>query len=334
MNLIARYLGIALVVSSLSLVLSTAQAEATKPLALEKSNDKLLAEEAALLKKMEAAKKSIAEGAPKKIETAPVITNDPLPGMEPVKVSDAPAPPLLTDAQKAAIDKEIPAAKGAPAEVKKETSKKEPAIAPKEEKLLPAGIVEAGAKTIAPKNQGGALTNELASARAKIAKLSADLEEARNRLMISETEVERLSSLLQDRGRGGAKSSAPSERASLSSSGMRVREPGEIQAKADSDMPIATVIAEKVQLRTGPGKNNSPLMTVSQGTRLAVETRSGEWYRVIAPTGARAWVSSDVVDFGGVAGKADSAARSKGFSRDIEQEAFDLLTKNGQPAPQ
>ncbi len=67
---------------------------------------------------------------------------------------------------------------------------------------------------------------------------------------------------------------------------------------AQADLPVATVVVDKAQLRTGPGKDNSPLMAVSKGTRLVIETRQGDWYRVVAPSGARAWVSSDIVAFG------------------------------------
>ncbi len=172
---------------------------------------------------------------------------------------------------------------------------------------------------------------DLANAKARIKKLTAELDEARNRLMISETEVERLAHLIDERNRGStrmASKAVSAPRASLASNGMRVREPSEIQAKAESDMPIATVITEKAQLRTGPGKDNSPLMTVSQGTRLAIETRTGDWYRVISPTGTRAWVSSDVIDFG-ESTRPDSALRGKGLtsSRDAEDAAFEAISR-------
>lgn len=169
-------------------------------------------------------------------------------------------------------------------------------------------------------------SGELISAQAKIKKLQADLDDARNRLMISETEVERLALLVDDQNRRTGKTMPTTQSASYNQ-GIRVRDAGEIQAKAETDMQIATVISEKAQLRTGPGKENSPLMTVPQGTRLAVETRNGDWYRVISPTGARAWVSSDVIDFGGGLGNPDSAARGKGYAKDPEDAAFEALSK-------
>ena len=84
-------------------------------------------------------------------------------------------------------------------------------------------------------------------------------------------------------------------------------------------MQIAVVTADKVHLRTGPGKENSPLMAVTKGTRLAVETKNGDWYRVIAPTGARAWVSSDVISFS-TADKIKSVSKNQvvGFDGNYE----------------
>lgn len=161
------------------------------------------------------------------------------------------------------------------------------------------------------------LRRQLELAQRKIRDASHELAETRNRLIIAETEVERLSSVIQERNRtsltrlgGGALSgsqTAPAREyraqsnASANASAGRVlsqSRPPTQAVKATSDMLIGTVTAQKAYLRTGPGKNNSPLMSVSQGMRLAIETRTGEWYRVITPTGARAWVSSDVISFG------------------------------------
>lgn len=62
-----------------------------------------------------------------------------------------------------------------------------------------------------------------------------------------------------------------------------------------NDVTILEVTGNKVNLRTGPGEENSPFMQVKKGTRLTVEHRQGEWVRVLAPTGGRAWIRSDLV---------------------------------------
>ena len=144
-------------------------------------------------------------------------------------------------------------------------------------------------------------------AEAKLARTSDEISRLKNRLIVAETEVERLSSVLMERNRATVATHAPSikEREVQLSSGREQAAPVAARlppAQADSrdaeEMLIATVTSDKAYLRSGPGKDNSPLMSVSKGTRLTVETREGEWYRVITPTGSRAWVSREVVAFG------------------------------------
>jgi uncharacterized coiled-coil protein SlyX len=165
----------------------------------------------------------------------------------------------------------------------------------------------------------GDLRRQLDTFQRKLREATKELEQSRNRLMIAETEVERLSISLEQRNRNNlarvapgvgqvqpvrayrapqqaqAPQAAPAQRSAATA--QRAAAPAE-SSKVKPDMLIATVIADKANLRSGAGKNNSPLMTVSRGTRLAVETRNGDWYRVITPTGTRAWVNSEVLSFG------------------------------------
>ena len=62
-----------------------------------------------------------------------------------------------------------------------------------------------------------------------------------------------------------------------------------------SEVLVAEVTKPKVNLRTGPGTEHSALMQVKQGARLTVESKQGDWYRVLTPTGSRAYVRSDVI---------------------------------------
>jgi len=179
------------------------------------------------------------------------------------------------------------------------------------------------------KTSNGSLDGKLSKAEKRLKKIKAELESTRNRLIIAESEVERLNQLLEIRNKNSlARVSGQrlnsSLRASLGS------EPAKSAAKKaspkTSDMLIATVTARKANLRTGPGPNHSPLMTVAKGTRLAVETRRGSWYRIIAPTGVRAWISSDIVAFGKKADSSPTRTVSvKGYDQSIEDEAFKLI---------
>lgn len=63
---------------------------------------------------------------------------------------------------------------------------------------------------------------------------------------------------------------------------------------------VVTVVGTKVNLRNGPGMEHSPVMQVSEGSKLTMETKEGEWYRVYTPTGSRAYIHQAEVSFGGL----------------------------------
>ncbi len=170
------------------------------------------------------------------------------------------------------------------------------------------------------------LDGELKEAKTKIQRLSRELNDTRNRLMVAETEVERLSSQFEARNRSNLTKLGAVAAVNVNRHPPAQQRKQQPVAQPVEEMPIATIIVDKAQLRTGPGKDNSPLMAVTKGTRLAIETRQGEWYRVLAPTGARAWVSSDVVAFGTDGQSSPSGAlRIKGYNAQAEDDAFKLI---------
>ena len=160
-------------------------------------------------------------------------------------------------------------------------------------------------------------------------KLAKENMEVKARLLLAEAEVQRLGSILDDQN-NKLLGIEPAQQKRELAKNERVAEVRNISVgqaeKAESDMPIATVNAVKANLRTGPGAEHAPLMEVAKGSRLVVETRIGNWYRVIAPNGSRAWISSDVVLFG--PSKDESPTRTvkiKGFDSSIEDRAMDLI---------
>jgi hypothetical protein len=72
-----------------------------------------------------------------------------------------------------------------------------------------------------------------------------------------------------------------------------------------ADVTIIEISGSKVSLRAGPGVTHSSIMDVQKGTRLIVEAKESDWYRVSSPTGGRAYVHSDYI-------KVISAPRSFG----------------------
>lgn len=178
------------------------------------------------------------------------------------------------------------------------------------------------------------LREQLAQSQNQMKTLIARMSQMRNSLMVAETEVERLNSIVQDINHASARGEhyraqqtygAPPREAQRDALLTRRQE-----QKASEDMPIATVIVDKANLRAGPGMGHSPIMSIAKGTRLAIETKSGDWYRVVAPTGERAWISRDTVAYGRDAKSSPSrTVRVKSYDPSIEDEAMELVRKAG-----
>lgn len=192
------------------------------------------------------------------------------------------------------------------------------------------------------RKRNSALEQELAELRKKLASKERsvgekdqtasqavrELNETKARLMLAETQVERLSSIIEARN-DCTISQLTGETRQRPIQAATSRLPVVPKVESSAEMPIATVVKKKVYLRTGPGKNNSPLMAVSEGTRLAVETMQGEWYRVITPTGARAWVAAESIAFGngGKIAPARSTSAPSATEQSEEDKAFELLKR-------
>ena len=234
---------------------------------------------------------------------------------------------------------------------------KAPAAAPRPVTAPKSALPEEGLQPIQGSSPGLDLEQRLQAAHARNLRLMEALDDARRRLLAAETEIERLSAVVESRSpryrNGGAGMGSPALAANRGGSfggaqmggpGMMmgsagtsrpqvtaVRNPSHMPAASsgEGDMTGVTVTAEKANLRSGPGLNNSPLMTVPRGTRLVVERREGDWYRVVTPNGSRAWVTGAVVTFGAQDGwSPSSVVRVKSFDPNAEDAAFELLQKD------
>ncbi len=176
------------------------------------------------------------------------------------------------------------------------------------------------------------LEAQLKASKARSASLQKDLQSMKDKLMLAETEVERLAGVMKTRNQQtltsmGSKSAAASERSAPAAQVTQVRRVE--SPRIAEDVLIGTVIADKANLRTGPGKDNSPFMTVPKGSRLTIETRNGDWYRVITPTGTRAWVASEVLAFGDTSQASPSRTiRIRGYDSRVEDEALKLVSNS------
>lgn len=181
--------------------------------------------------------------------------------------------------------------------------------APKKEASQKASTLKknkSSSKTVRPartKNIRQATQNNTQSA--EINRLKTELARTKEHLAIAELEVSRLSDLLQGQSFSNRTTAIQKERARLrpptkqpSQTTARARTTKIQQTPPQLDMQVATISTTKAHLRLGPGTKHSRLMTLRKGSRLAVETRQGEWYRVFAPNGQRAWIHASLVSFG------------------------------------
>jgi SH3-like domain-containing protein len=192
------------------------------------------------------------------------------------------------------------------------------------------------------------LESELALKEKKLNDTLANLQKTQSRLHLAEAESQRLSKILQNNNQKVLSTYSPNIKPAvaeavavkpqLAMQGAAVASQRTVTSavkplapSSTNEMLVATVMVDKANLRTGPGKNNSPVMSVSKGTRLAIETRSGEWYRVITPTGARAWILAEVVAFGNrMQAKPSRVVRVKGYDNEafsMEDEARALISQ-------
>ncbi|MDP6631567.1 MAG: SH3 domain-containing protein [Kiritimatiellia bacterium] len=58
----------------------------------------------------------------------------------------------------------------------------------------------------------------------------------------------------------------------------------------------ATVIASRVQIRSGPGISYRPAGKLDRGTTVSIQETVGDWVRIAPPPQASAWISSDYLD--------------------------------------
>jgi hypothetical protein len=243
-----------------------------------------------------------------------------------------------------------PKSKLAPQELKapmEQTQRAEPSVSTKK--------LEATAQVLEPKEERRAQAAQVAKAAPKITKpapsdvrpqineqdaeirnLQRELADAKSALAAAELEISRLSAIIQDASRarlsigGSSPSLAKGAQKTLTQAPVAKHvpvtapslqpPPPASPSEPSGDIQVATISVEKADLRLGPGRNHSPLMSLRRGSRLAVEARQGEWYRVFAPNGQRAWIHSSLVRFGnGAASLNDgSAVKVRGYDNNLQ----------------
>ncbi len=246
---------------------------------------------------------------------------------EPVSVVGKRATDVVAERAKAATTKETKD----PVAAKASTVAKAPAA----EKPLPPPGVSALQTTNAD------LRRELHTKNQQLEALQKEVIELRSQLSMAEVEVSRLSSIMDAKtraslGQYNIRPPARNEALPPVLEQREVRRPiaaGPVSdvrpPSPDAALQVATIAVPKAELRLGPGTNHSALMPLPRGSRLTVEMRQGEWLRVFAPSGERAWIHASLVTFGdgSVTGNSRSAVAVRGFDPNAEEEAFRRLQR-------
>lgn len=228
------------------------------------------------------------------------------------------------------------------------SSRAESAPAKLIEVSAPQDLADTRSKLTTAESTNATLEQQLRETRARIEELEHQLDESRSQLSLAETEVARLSAISDSKTRASLgkynlplpsaqnlpqAATRPAPAAPRAAARAPSTQPvAEVRPPApDADLHVATVSVEKADLRLGPGKSHSALMSVRRGSRLMVEARQGEWYRVFAPNGDRAWIAAELVTFGDGASSLNdgSSVRVKGFKSSAEEEAFRRVQRAG-----
>ena len=195
-------------------------------------------------------------------------------------------------------------------------------------KVSPAKTAPKPERTIVDRSAEVAqLQRDLSQERRQNSELSSELDKTRARLMTAETEVDRLSALLEGQDRRSAERFSPGvarapqrsnntrDSSQISSGAASIAPANAPQVGLGGELSIVTVAVEKAVARTAASRDSSPLMALNRGTKLIVESRSGEWLRVLTPAGVRVWVTADSVASG-------QAAVNRETAKSVAADAF------------
>ena len=164
----------------------------------------------------------------------------------------------------------------------------------------------------APTNVNAAIESQLIKSQAAVKSSNDKLSETKNRLLLAETEVERLSSILESRGllavnpnkqRGKIHTEEKTEDNSyekepVAEKNIQRGKPLGITSDASHDMPIGSIKNEGTWLYESPASSAKPVQLLKGNDKIAIETRAAGWARVVAPNGVRGWIKGTSIAMG------------------------------------
>ncbi len=141
------------------------------------------------------------------------------------------------------------------------------------------------------------LEQRVTVAESQVTILSKELEETQQKLAETEGRLRRAEGALSPSG------VSASDSAFVTSSYEVFPVPADQDTSRDdttssvNSLPVARITKDRTPMRIGPGINQSSLLTLSRNSIVEIEHRTGTWYRIISPSGARGWVSGSVLLF-------------------------------------
>ncbi len=179
-------------------------------------------------------------------------------------------------------------------------------------------------------NSDPKLKKRLAENNEEIAALRAELQDLRNKLLIAESEIERLSETGNSSKNKFANTESTTDNNELTDTAIFSTAKDRTNKESlDDSATVVTVVADSGALRTAPNATSSIIMEVDSGARLTVDDRRGDWFRISTSSGMRAWISATEVAFGPTNSASPSATvkiRPSALDQQAEEErAFQLL---------
>lgn len=164
------------------------------------------------------------------------------------------------------------------------------------------------------------LRDEIEALKLKTKTELAEVDDLRVKLMVAETQIERLNRIIEECSQKG-------DGFSNYRSGAQEKNSND----GTSNSLYATVIANSITPRTGPGNSFAPISSLRRGQKVPVENRQGDWYKVRLPNGAFAWVHSALIKVGAGGDNFDLPGTEP--PPDIQQAPRRVITKKptGEP---
>lgn len=218
---------------------------------------------------------------PQPTPAKPTATPKPIPSPQPtiLKYSVAtpkPRPSKVEQKDSEAIEHTKTAEPALPSPVSVTTTKKP----------TPAKPVVSGGDLSRLTAENSRLRDEIEALKLKTKTELAEVDDLRVKLMVAETQIERLNKIIEECSQTG-------DHVTNYRSGAQ-----EISKDGTSHSMYATVIGNSITPRTGPGNSFAPISSLRRGQRVPVENRQGDWYKVRLPNGAFAWIHSALIKIG------------------------------------